>query len=132
MINEKVVDAVYQAVCSFATEKEQELKEVPDGDEADKVKEDNDLITKNNEKLAKIKAKISINVVPDDQVYNDANESALVRLNNFREPTGAEIPPSARTGGSGTIEGQEEELFDPAKIPSKTPIIKLKNEAGNI
>lgn len=40
------------------------------------------------------------------------------------------MPPSARTGGSQTIEGGDEELFDPSKIPVKIPIIKLKNEQG--
>jgi len=52
-----------------------------------------------------------------------------VKLNNFREP-GETMPPSARTGGSQTIEGGDEELFDPSKIPVKIPIIKLKNEQG--
>lgn len=47
MINEKVIEAIYQAICAYATEKPQDPLEIPEGADdgtVDKIKADNESI----------------------------------------------------------------------------------------
>ena len=61
MINDKVITAIYEAICSVATEKPKDLQEVPeDPDAAEKITAENEAIEKSNAKLAKMKSKILI------------------------------------------------------------------------
>jgi hypothetical protein len=115
---------------------------VPEGAEEDekdkieeenaKIKEQNELKEKENAKIAKLQTKIVINTRnPDD--YDEDNEKALLKLNNYRETfldeNGKVL--SARTGGSvaGGEPGESidpDEEFNPDKIPSKILITTVK------
>lgn len=59
----------------------------------------NELLEKENAKLAKMKSKICIAHLEEAKAYNEAEEQALVKLSNYREPGSAEAA-TARTGGS--------------------------------
>ena len=100
MINDKVITAIYEAICQVATEKPQDLQEVPeDPDQAEKITAENEAVEKSNAKLAKMKSKICIQHQEESKTYNEADEQALVKLSNYREPGSAEAA-TARTGGS--------------------------------
>lgn len=100
MINDKVITAIYEAICQVATEKPKDLQEVPeDPDQAEKITAENEAVEKSNAKLAKMKSKICIQHQEESKTYNEADEQALVKLSNYREPGSAEAA-TARTGGS--------------------------------
>lgn len=53
MINDKVITAIYEAICQVATENPKDLQEVPeDPDQAEKITAENEAVEKSNKKLA--------------------------------------------------------------------------------
>jgi len=139
-----VIEVIYTAICKIATKKPEEAAEllvVPEGAEEEekdrieeentKIKEANEMKEKENAKIAKLQTKIIINTRnPDD--YDEDNEKALLKLNNYRETFTDENGKvlSARTGGSnlgGDGNGESidpDEEFNPDKIPTKLLITK--------
>ena len=72
MINDKVINAIYEAICQVATEKPKDLLEVPeDADAAEKATAENEAIEKSNAKLAKMKSKICIVHQEESKAYNE-------------------------------------------------------------
>ena len=129
-IHDKVITAIYEAICQYATEKPKDLQEVPeDPDAAEKVTAENEVIEKANAKLAKMKSKICIQQLEESKIYDESEEQALVKLNNYREP-GSAVAATARTGGSAEEGAAPEQEFDPSKLSTKIPIIKPKTDSG--
>lgn len=68
--------------------------------------------------------------MPEGTLYDEENEKALIKLNNFREQQLDEDGKvlSARTGGSNPLEGEEggDSVFNPDKIPTKIMITRPK------
>lgn len=89
-----IVDVVYTSICKIATKPQIEAQEIPEapaeGEEEGfeervaKMKEDNANAEIENAKYAKLQSKISIQT-QEDEAYNEDNEKALLKLNNWRE-----------------------------------------------
>lgn len=89
-----IVDVIYTSICKIATKPMIEQQEVPEApaegeedgfdDKVAKIKEDNANAEVENAKYGKLQSKISIQTREDSE-YNEENEKALVKLNNWRE-----------------------------------------------
>lgn len=131
-----VVDVIFSTICKIATRKPLALLEVPEapaeGEEADfddkvaEIKEANANAEAENAKYAKIQTKILINVRQEED-YNEENEKALVKLNNWRDTSANESAVlSARADSQGLdgIDAEAADQFDPDKIPPKILVTK--------
>lgn len=97
VLNPDVIEVIYRAVCKVAMQEPTPLQEIPVipddadedkkdeiGEQIEEVKKKNEDIEKDNAKIARIKNKVQIQGVPD-RVYEEEQEKALLKLNNFRD-----------------------------------------------
>ena len=93
-----------------------------DEDPADKLKEMNDKIAKDNEILTAAKAKIFVDVMQEHEEYDDEAEVALLKLNNVHEPVfdaeGKPTPLQLDENGEPVVVE-----FKAANLPTKIPLI---------
>lgn len=90
-----IVEGVFASVCKIATKKKSEIQEVPSAPAAGQDPADfeaavqsimaaNEQAEAENEKYGKIQPKFTIKVRSEED-YDEENEKALVKLNNWRE-----------------------------------------------
>jgi hypothetical protein len=91
-------------------------------DPADKLREINEKITRENEVLNAAKARVIIDTQKEAEVYNEENEVALLKLNNIHEPVfdadGKPTPLPLNEDGEPTVPA-----FKIAELPTKIPLI---------
>ena len=130
-INDEVIKAVFHGLCTVVLDEPEEvLAELrpedavdEDDDPADKLKEINDRITRDNEMLAAAKAKISIGVPQEGETeYDTESEVGLLKINNVHEPVfdADGIPTKIPVNENGEQVIPE---FKAANLPGKIPLI---------
>ena len=139
VLNPDVIEVLYRAICSIAMAEPTPLLEVPvipedaDDDKKDEMNEQieetkkkNEEIEKQNAKKLRLKNKVSIQNCSDRE-FDEDNEKALLKLNNYRDAAAEAAILSSRTGNSGPdgapAESQEE-AFNFEKLPLKIPKVK--------
>lgn len=86
MLSSDLIDAVFETITKIATMMPRDLIPVPeaseevDEDSIEKIKSENEINEKYNAKILKMKNKIKIQ--KPEVIYNTANETALLKLNN--------------------------------------------------
>ena len=143
VLNYEVIDILYRTLCKIATSPPKDLKEVPvaaEGaapeelekleEEITAVKAENEQTEKDNTRLGKLKTKIWVNVKPAPQ---GDDESVCIRVNNHRvPPVGADGQPIEKVLSEGGSGGEDFEPFDPAKVPTKIPLMRPVNPETNL
>lgn len=132
-LSDELIKTVLHAICAVVLQQPEEPKAELAGDDiveededpAEKLKEINEKITKDNEILNAAKAKVFIDVIKEEEVYNDEAEVALLKLNNVHEPVfDAENKPTplpVDENGEPVIPE-----FKAANLPTKIPLVNTK------
>jgi hypothetical protein len=116
-----VVDVIFSTICKIATRKPLALLDVPEApaegeedgfeEKVAEIKEANANAEAENAKYAKIQSKVLINVRQEDD-YNEENEKALVKLNNWRDTSVNESGVLSARADSQGLDGIDAEAVD--------------------
>ena len=139
-----IIDGVFSTVCKIATKQPIEMQEVPQApaegqdpaafeSDVQDITASNEQAQVENEKYAKIQSKVLLKVRAEDE-YDEENEKAYVKLNNFRETVlnenGQVVSKTDLNAQTDSLDNEEPEQFNPEKIPPK--ILLANNKIGEV
>lgn len=133
-LNDDLIKTVLHAICAVVLQQVEEPKAElgpddaveEDEDPAEKLKEINDKITKDNEILTAAKAKVFVDVPAEGEaVYDAEKEVCLLKLNNVHDPVfdaeGKPTPLPLDENGEPVIPE-----FKAANLPTRIPLVSAK------